>query len=69
MDQNDAATSHDPAHRVSHELPPGGPDARDRGCCCSVLANAGHRVDPDVEALIDPACAVHTASAPCRDAE
>lgn len=72
MDHTDAATSRDPAplaHRESHEPAPGGPEARDSGCCCSVLANAGHRVDPDVAALIDPACPVHTTSARSRSAD
>jgi hypothetical protein len=42
-----------------HDLPPGGPEARAQGCCCSVLANAAHRVDARLVALVDPACPVH----------
>lgn len=41
---------------------PGGPDARVRGCVCSVLANAAHRVDTERQAVIDPTCPVHATS-------
>lgn len=51
-----------PVPPAVRDLPPGGPEARDRGCCCSVLANAGHRVDATLEALVDPGCPVHVDS-------
>lgn len=38
---------------------PGSPAAINRGCCCSVLANAAFRTRTDESPLFDPACPVH----------
>lgn len=39
---------------------PGGRDAVDRGCTCSVLANAAYRAGaPGVQPFVDPRCPVH----------
>ncbi|MCD2196294.1 hypothetical protein LQ327_23240 [Actinomycetospora endophytica] len=42
---------------------PGGRTAVDRGCTCSVLANAAFRAGaPGEEAFVDPLCPVHSAA-------
>jgi hypothetical protein len=51
------AERHDPGHA------PGGRAAVDRGCTCSVLANAAYRAGaPDEQPFVDPRCPVHTAA-------
>ena len=44
---------------TGQELAPGGPEARAQGCCCSVLANAGHRVGTGAAPLFAPHCDLH----------
>ena len=64
MDREDAAATDGasaPASRVARDQLPGGPEARALGCCCSVLANAGYRVDASRDALVDPSCPLHNA--------
>jgi hypothetical protein len=38
---------------------PGGRAAVDRGCTCSVLANAAYRSGSGEDALVEPDCPVH----------
>jgi hypothetical protein len=39
---------------------PGGRAAVDRGCTCSVLANAAYRAGaPDEQPFVDPSCPLH----------
>ena len=48
-------TALDPAHA------PGGRAALDRGCTCSVLANAAYRAGaPGEQPFVDPLCPVHS---------
>ena len=43
---------------------PGGRTAVDRGCTCSVLANAAYRAGaPGERPFVDPACPVHSITA------
>ena len=47
----------DPTHE------PGGRGALDRGCTCSVLANAAYRAGaPGERPFVDPQCPVHAAA-------
>jgi hypothetical protein len=54
--------------RTADGLLPGSPAAQANGCRCSVLANAGHGVDPGLAALVDPGCPVHEAGQRLDDA-
>ncbi len=48
----------DPGHDVDG-LAPGSPAAIDRGCHCSVLANASYRIGTEPFPLADPDCTLH----------
>lgn len=48
------------------DMAPGGPQALDDGCICSVLVNAAYRAGAVEDACVDPRCPLHAegASAP-----
>jgi hypothetical protein len=53
----DRVAAPDPGHA------PGGRAAVDRGCTCSVLANAAYRAGaPGEQPFVDPSCPVHSAA-------
>lgn len=41
------------------EMEPGDPRAREHGCSCSILANAGYRARREPSPLVDPSCPLH----------
>lgn len=45
--------------RYRHDMAPGGPRAKARGCLCSVLANAAYRSGSAEDPCVDPRCPVH----------
>jgi len=59
---SDAAISKSESRRHVAQLPPGSPDAVERGCACPVLDNRrgiGGYCLPDGEYIINGSCAIH----------